>query len=210
MFKKFLFILAALLISIPAYAGDLELTDNGTSQGRIRELDVIGATVSRSGGTGTVDVSASTGQDINNPDIDGGTIDGTVIGGATPAAGTFTTLTANSTLTGGAAWIGSSESVTTSSADPGLGVANLTTLTTLVTTDDTGTAADQVSLADGTANQIKVIALVADTEAAGLSVIPANFGPGTSVLLEDVGDSVTLQFDGTNWQLINNDGGTIA
>jgi hypothetical protein len=33
-------------------------------------------------------------------DINGGTIDGTVIGGATPAAGTFTTLTANTSLGG--------------------------------------------------------------------------------------------------------------
>ena len=33
-------------------------------------------------------------------DINGGTIDGAVIGGATPAAGTFTTLTANTSLGG--------------------------------------------------------------------------------------------------------------
>ena len=30
---------------------------------------------------------------IDNPDIDGGTIDNCVIGGTTPAAGSFTTLT---------------------------------------------------------------------------------------------------------------------
>ena len=34
----------------------------------------------------------------SNIDIDGGTVDGSVIGGTTPAAGTFTTLTANTSL----------------------------------------------------------------------------------------------------------------
>lgn len=40
--------------------------------------------------------------DINNADIDGGTIDGAIIGGTTPAAGSFTTLSASGaqTLTG--------------------------------------------------------------------------------------------------------------
>lgn len=35
---------------------------------------------------------------LTTTDINGGTIDGTIIGGATPAAGTFTALTANTTL----------------------------------------------------------------------------------------------------------------
>jgi hypothetical protein len=36
---------------------------------------------------------------VTGIDVNSGTIDGAVIGGATPAAGTFTTLTASSTLT---------------------------------------------------------------------------------------------------------------
>ena len=36
----------------------------------------------------------------NNLTIDGGTVDNSVIGGSTPAAGTFTTLTANTSITG--------------------------------------------------------------------------------------------------------------
>ena len=43
-------------------------------------------------GTGSVVISSDL-------DINGGTIDGTVIGGTTPAAGTFTTLTANTSVT---------------------------------------------------------------------------------------------------------------
>ena len=43
-------------------------------------------------GTGSVVITSDV-------DIDGGAIDGTVIGGTTPAAGTFTTLTANTSVT---------------------------------------------------------------------------------------------------------------
>jgi hypothetical protein len=43
-------------------------------------------------GTGSVVISSDL-------DINGGTIDNTVIGGTTPAAGTFTTLTANTSVT---------------------------------------------------------------------------------------------------------------
>ena len=38
------------------------------------------------------DPNSSTSQDINTPDIDGGTADSLVIGGTTPAAGAFTTV----------------------------------------------------------------------------------------------------------------------
>lgn len=38
------------------------------------------------------DPNSSTSQDINTPDIDGGTIDEAIIGGATPAAGSFTSV----------------------------------------------------------------------------------------------------------------------
>ena len=60
----------------------------------------IDSTVATLTGTQTLTNKTLTSPDVNTPDIDGGTIDSTVIGGATPAAGTFTTLTANTSLTG--------------------------------------------------------------------------------------------------------------
>ena len=60
----------------------------------------IDSTVATLTGTQTLTNKTLTSPDVNTPDIDGGTIDSTVIGGATPAAGTFTTLTANSGITG--------------------------------------------------------------------------------------------------------------
>jgi len=61
-----------------------ELSDGGVIQGGDTLIAV------RSGGNVKVTYGGST-----TANIDGGTIDGTVIGGTTPAAGTFTTLTAN-------------------------------------------------------------------------------------------------------------------
>ena len=47
--------------------------------------------------TGVVTLGSSV---LTTTDINGGTIDGTIIGGSTAAAGTFTTLTANTSITG--------------------------------------------------------------------------------------------------------------
>lgn len=47
--------------------------------------------------TGVVTLASSV---LTTTDINGGTIDSSVIGGSTPAAGTFTTLTANTSITG--------------------------------------------------------------------------------------------------------------
>jgi hypothetical protein len=60
----------------------------------------IDSTVATLTGTQTLTNKTLTSPDVNTPDIDGGTIDNTVIGGTTPAAGTFTTLTANTSITG--------------------------------------------------------------------------------------------------------------
>jgi hypothetical protein len=87
---------------------DIRLEPGGTGSVVISNLtidnninitdNVIKTTVSNSNlelqasGTGTVTVDGTL-------DINGGTIDGTVIGGTTPAAGTFSTLTANTSIT---------------------------------------------------------------------------------------------------------------
>ncbi len=87
---------------------DIRLTPGGTGSVIVSNLtiddninitdNIIKTTVSNSNlelkpsGTGTVKV----GSDL---DINGGTIDGTAIGGSTAAAGTFTTLTANTSIT---------------------------------------------------------------------------------------------------------------
>ncbi len=55
----------------------------------------IDATVATLAGSQTLTNKTLTSPDINAPDIDGGAIDDAVIGGATPAAGSFTTIAAS-------------------------------------------------------------------------------------------------------------------
>ena len=104
--------------------------------------------------------------------------------------------------------IPASETVTCSSANPGVGVASLTTKTTFVVTDATGASADTITLAAGTAGQEKIITLKTDAETTGLKVVPTAYA-STDILLEDAGDSVLLVSDGTTWSLVGNNGGTI-
>ena len=101
-----------------------------------------------------------------------------------------------------------SETVTCSAANPGVGVASLTTLITNVVTDATGASADVITLAAGTSGQMKIINLKTNAETSGLKVTPATFA-STDVLLEATGDSVTFVYDGTTWILTSNNGGTI-
>lgn len=117
-------------------------------------------------------------------------------------------ITGTTTLSG--ALSAGYEAVTTSSADPGVGVASVSKLYTAVTTDDTGASADAVSLAAGMAGQLKIVKLVADTEAAGLSLTANYAGDSTAILFEDVNDLVVLVSDGTEWHIILNTGGTVS
>jgi hypothetical protein len=75
---------------------------------------------------------------------------------------------------------------------------------------DTTTAggAHAGALADGTNGQIKIITMISD---GGDSVItPASFANGTTITLNDVGDSITLLFTNSNWVVLANNGCTIA
>ena len=132
---------------------DLVLRPSGTGTVAIVDLTVdsninltdneIKTTVSNSdlvlsaSGTGNVVIAKA--------DINGGTIDNTVIGGTTPAAGTFTTITANTSATIDGVVISDNTITSTSNADLEL------------TGEGTGTVTVNglsMPTADGTANQL--------------------------------------------------------
>lgn len=71
--------------------------------------------------------------DINNPDIDGGTIDNAVIGGTTPAAGAFTTLKQTTGAAAGAIPVSDAVGALTLTASTGSGAPVRGTSPTLVT-----------------------------------------------------------------------------
>lgn len=81
-------------------------------------------------------------------------------------------------------------------------------LLTEITFIDTTAGAAALTLADGTAGQRKLIKMTVD---GGDAVItPANFGDGSTITFADANDSVELLFDGTDWQLLSNNGTAIA
>ena len=90
----------------------------------------------------------------------------------------------------------------------GPGAVNITTLTTAFTSTATGNA---LTLADGSAGQLKAIVYVAEAAGADTGVLtPTNFGNGTTITFNAVGESVLLQFLGTDWWIVSNNGATVA
>jgi hypothetical protein len=115
----------------------------------------------------------------------------------TDAAQTFT-----GTQTFAGAVVGSVQALS------GPGAVNVTTLTTAFTSTGTG---DALTLADGVAGQLKAIVYVAETAGADTAVLtPTNFGNGTTITFNAVGESVLLQFLGTDWWIVSNNGATVA
>ena len=90
----------------------------------------------------------------------------------------------------------------------GPGAVNVTQLTTAFTSTGTG---DALTLADGVAGQLKMIVYVAEAAGADTGILtPTNLGAGTTITFNDVGDSVTLQFIGTDWWVIGLRGAVVA
>ena len=85
----------------------------------------------------------------------------------------------------------------------GGGALSLTTAVTLITT--TGT--DAYTLADGIEGQIKVISMKVD--GGNGTVTPDNFVNGTSILFNDVEDTVTLLYQSTGWVLLARQNATV-
>ena len=87
----------------------------------------------------------------------------------------------------------------------GAGAIDVVTGVTEVTT----TAADALTLANGTVGQIKIIVMKAD--GGDGTITPVTFAGGTTITMNDVGDSVMLTYATTiGWVLIANNGCTIA
>lgn len=87
----------------------------------------------------------------------------------------------------------------------GAGAANVTQLTTALTT----TGADAITLANGTAGQLKIITQIVD---GGDGTLDAATSTGWSTITFDaVGDSVTLQFHTTlGWMVVSNFNATVT
>lgn len=87
----------------------------------------------------------------------------------------------------------------------GAGAISLTTLATKLVT----TAADALTLANGTAGQIKIITMI--TDGGDGTLTPTTKTGFTTITFADVGDSVTLMYHTTvGWMVLANNGATLA
>ena len=86
----------------------------------------------------------------------------------------------------------------------GAGAISILTVVTNLQTD----SADALTLADGAEGQLKTIVMTVDMGDGTLT--PANFGNGSTLTFDAVGESATLVFLGSNWWIVALNGATLA
>lgn len=178
---------------------------NDGSNGQVLTTDGSGVTtwttngagtVTSVGGTGTVNGLTLTGTVTSSGSLTlGGTLDLSsppAIGGTAASTGVFTNLTVNDKLIGAV------------QALSGAGAVNLTDPITAVTS--TGT--DALTLANGTAGQVKIIVMVVDGGDATLTpTTPLGY---STIVFDAVGDSVTLVYTSAGWAVAGVNGATVS
>ena len=102
------------------------------------------------------------------------------------------------------AWVLDPQVVSTETVAAGNGSGNAVALSTTSTVSfvTTATNSTHVSLADGITGQVKIIVHKTRSNGEDLVITPANFAAGSTLTSNSASRSVTLLFDGTNWQVI--------
>ena len=93
----------------------------------------------------------------------------------------------------------------------GAGAANVTSAVTAFTTNTDNSGNNAVTLAAGTAGQIKILYTKVESSSGQTSVVtPAAFANGTTITFDAVGDAALLYYNGSTWVCIAQQGCAIA
>ena len=105
-------------------------------------------------------------------------------------------------------WLGLKDTAQTITGDGSTATAvTVTESTTLV---DATSGAAPVTLADGADGQIKIILNTSTSGTNAITITPTNLRGYTTITLNAPGESVTCLFKNSNWNVIANQGATIA
>jgi len=202
---------AADAIYLHANAGTSETirlhSDLGTGAASVHlESDVGGITLTSGlASADAINLSASAG----GVDVDGALQVNIASSQADPGAITLSASNAAGAITHTGACVYTPDSVTSDNAGV---AASVSTPVTLITTDGDSNE-DNVTLADGSTGQIKHFAVVAAGNAAdSIKITPSNMAGGSKITFaaDPTGLGCSMVFDGTNWAIFANNGGTIA
>ena len=179
-------------------------TGNMTLEGAVTSTYTLSGTGAN---TGAMIVGGGTGARTASFNV-GAAAKTTVIGSTTTTS--TTTLNAGS---GSIVHVGpcshTPDAITATSAGVAASVA---TVVTLITTNGDSDE-DNVTLADGVTGQIKIFAVVvAGNIADSVKITPANMAGGSKITFgaDPTGLGCHMVFDGTNWCVTSNNGGTVA
>ena len=100
-------------------------------------------------------------------------------------------------------WLGLSD---TSQSVTASGSSTAVTLTQSVTEVSANSAAETLTVADGSDGQIKIILNTSTSGTQVVTITPSNLRGYTSVLLNAPGESVILMFKNSNWNIIGGNG----
>ena len=67
-----------------------------------------------------------------------------------------------------------------------------------------------VSLADGSNGQVKTVLNTSTAGSNAITITPTNLRGGTNIVLNNVGETVTLLFKNSNWNVIAGNGYAVA